>query len=336
MAAMKTTTVAGWAAAGALAVLVALVATDRSPNVPLPQPAATAEVAAAATASAPAAPAAMPKAATTAGASGKLVAAKTAPAPTLPKVSAPGVTLRFVDKPESAPGFEVTSFSGQKLTPADWRGKVVILNFWATWCGPCRYEIPELVRLQKEFQGSLQVVGLSVDEAPAAQVKAFIDQFSVNYPVGIASDKVQNEFGGILALPTSFVLDRNGRVVQKHVGLVPEDYYTAEIAYLAGEQTGSKVETFRDVGQVFPANAKYATSLPGVDMSMLTPVQRKMALKEMNEAHCECGCGYTVAQCRLLDSACPVSQKLAQQMVAKVLHGAKAPAKPAATAGSSR
>ncbi len=237
--------------------------------------------------------------------------------------------LKFVQNPELVPPFSVQSFTGQTLNPAEWRGKVVILNFWATWCGPCRYEIPELMAMQKQFQGSLQVVGLSVDDLPAPQVKSFIGQFGVNYPVAMADEKVQDEFGGILALPTTFIIDRQGRVVTKHIGLVPRDYYDAEIAYLAGQPVDAKVQRFVDVGQVFPANVKNATSLPGVDLSHLTPAQRKLALKEMNQMRCTCGCGYTIAQCRVLDSGCPISLKIAQQVVANIARGrpVSAPAK---------
>jgi thiol-disulfide isomerase/thioredoxin len=247
-----------------------------------------------------------------------------------PSPSEQHFVLKFVKNPEMVPNFDVTSFSGQKLDPAEWRGKVVILNFWATWCGPCRYEIPELMELQKEFPNSLQVVGLSVDEAPPAAVKQFAENMGITYPVGMASDQLQDRFGGILALPTSFVINRDGRVVQKHVGLVPSDYYRTEIGYLAGKDVNAQVETFVDQGQVFPANVKNAKSIPGVDMSMLTPAQRKLALRRMNEMHCTCGCDYTVAQCRVLDSACPVSLKEAQEIVNKIAHGGAAPTKTAA------
>ena len=247
-----------------------------------------------------------------------------APAPKQP------VVLKFVKNPEMVPSFDLTSFSGQKLNPAEWHGKVVILNFWATWCGPCRYEIPELMALQKQFPKSLQVIGLSVDEAPPAEVKQFADRMGITYPVAIASDQLQDRFGGILALPTSFVLDREGRVVQKHVGLIPEDYYATEISYLAGKKVDAQVQTFVDEGQIFAANVKNAKSIPGVDMSKLSPAQRKLALRQMNEEHCKCGCNYTVAQCRVLDSACPVSLKEAQEIVDKILHGGAKPVKTAA------
>ncbi|HVB32870.1 MAG TPA: TlpA disulfide reductase family protein [Patescibacteria group bacterium] len=251
--------------------------------------------------------------------------------------SAHPTVLRFVKNPEAVPAFSVHSLSGQTLEPSEWKGKVVILNFWATWCTPCRYEIPELIALQKRFQGSLQVVGLSVDQAPAAQVSDFVKQIGFDYPVAMASEQLQDKFGGVLALPTSFVIDRDGRVVQKHVGLVPAGYYREEISYLAGKQVNARVETFVDQGQIFPSNVKNAKSLPGVDMSRLTPAQRKAALRQMNQQHCTCGCDYTLAQCRLLDPSCKTSQGEAQKVVDQIARGgsvataAKAKTPPAAT-----
>jgi thiol-disulfide isomerase/thioredoxin len=242
------------------------------------------------------------------------------------------LVLQFVKDPQAVPPFSVRSFSGQTLDPSAWKGKVVILNFWATWCTPCRYEIPELEDLQKHFGGSLQVIGLSVDDAPVSQVQSFVRQMDFDYPVAMANEQLQDEFGGILALPTSFVIDRNGRVVQKHVGLVPEDYYEAEIGYLAGEPVKAQVKTFVDEGQVFPSNAKHAKSLPGVDMSHLTAAQRKTALMQMNQMHCDCGCDYTVAQCRLLDPDCPNSKAMAQKVVQQVAGGAKPAATPKSAA----
>jgi thiol-disulfide isomerase/thioredoxin len=237
--------------------------------------------------------------------------------------------LRFVKDPEPVPAFAVQSLSGQKLDPAEWGGKVLILNFWATWCGPCRLEVSELVQLQKRNASTLQVIGLSVDEGSPSQVKSFVDHLGINYPVAMASDQLQAKFGGILALPTSFVIDRQGRVVQKHVGLISASYYQEEISYLAGQAVGAKVETFVDEGQIFPTNVKNAKELPGVRMAGLTDEQRKTALRLMNEKHCTCDCNYTVAQCRILDPACAVSLKEAQDIVDAISRGGSATKLPA-------
>jgi thiol-disulfide isomerase/thioredoxin len=228
------------------------------------------------------------------------------------------LTIYFVKHPTHVPPFTVRDLDGRTLSPADWRGKVVLLNFWAMWCAPCRFEIPELVELQKKYQGSLEVVGLSVDEVPADQVKQFAERLHVNYPVAIADMALQEKFGGVPALPTSFLIDRQGGIVQKHVGMFPAQIYETEIRALLGLPVDAKIETFEDQGQVWLGNAAKATELPGVDLSKLTPDERRRALRELNTRHCTCHCGLTLAQCRILDTSCPVSQKLAQEIVQKV------------------
>lgn len=240
--------------------------------------------------------------------------------------------LEFVKNPEPTRPFHLVSLGGKPLYPAEWKGKVVILNFWATWCTPCRFEIPELMSLQKEYKGSLQIVGFAVQSGTTSQVKAFVKQMGFTYPVAIGSEKLQDEYGGILALPTSFIINRQGRVVQKHVGLVAAGYYRAEIGYLLGKHVNAKVTTFVDQGQVFPSNAAKATSLPGVNMANLTAAQRKTALAQMNQLRCTCGCDYTLAQCRLLDPSCPVSKAEAQKVVQQVSKGTKTTTPAKATA----
>jgi thiol-disulfide isomerase/thioredoxin len=228
------------------------------------------------------------------------------------------LTIYFAKDPAHVPAFTVRGLDGRAITPADWRGKVVLLNFWATWCGPCRFEIPELVELQKKYQGTLEVVGLSVDDAPANQVKRFAEHLGVNYPIAIADLALQEKFGGVAALPTSFLIDRQGGVVQKHVGLFPPQLYETEIRALLGLPVDAKIETFADHGQVWLANASKATELPGIDLSKLTPEQRRRALRELNTTHCTCGCDLTLAQCRIVDTSCPVSLKMAQEILQKI------------------
>ena len=127
-----------------------------------------------------------------------------------------------------------------------------------------------------------------------------------------------------MALPTLFLLDTNGGVVQKHIGLRNPVLYETEVRALLGLPVEAKIETFEDTGQIFLANAKRATELPGVDLSKLTPEQRKVALREFNRKNCNCKCDLTLAQCRINDTSCPVSEKLAKQEVEKILHGESA------------
>jgi thiol-disulfide isomerase/thioredoxin len=233
--------------------------------------------------------------------------------------------IRFVRNPDPAPDFNLNSLDGKPLTLADARGKVILLNFWATWCGPCRAEVPDLVTLQQRYEGRLQVIGLNVDDEDAAVVQKYIDETGINYPVAMTPDKVREEYGGIAALPTSFLVDTEGRVVQKHVGLWDLAYFETEIRALLGMPIAAKVETFEDKGEVFLKHADRATELPGVDLSKLTLRQRKIALHKFNADNCTCGCQYTLAQCRIWDSACAVSKAATKKIIADISGSPKAP-----------
>ena len=240
-------------------------------------------------------------------------------------------TIRFVRNPDPAPAFKVNTIDGKPLSLADYKSKVILLNFWATWCGPCRSEIPDLVALQNKYKDQLQVIGLVVDDDDEDGVKKFAANFGINYPIAMATDELRMEYGGIPALPTSFVLDGEGRVVQKHEGLRDPVLYEVEIRSLLGMPIGNvKVETFEDTGQVFLKHADRATQLPGVDLSKLTPEQRTAALHKFNAESCSCGCQYTLAQCRIWDRNCNVSKeattKIIEALAGKSREGADAPA----------
>lgn len=226
--------------------------------------------------------------------------------------------IRFVRNPDPAPEFELTALDGKPLTLAAEHGKVVMLNFWATWCGPCRAEVPDLVALQEQYKDQLQIIGLDVDDDDAAEVQKFVTENGINYPVAMVSEKVRTAYGGIPALPTSFVLDTEGRVVQKHVGLWNPTVYETEIRALLGMPIEARVETFEDKGEVFLKHADRATELPGVDLSKLTDEQKKIALRRFNAESCTCGCKFTLAQCRIWDSACAVSKAATEKIITKI------------------
>ena len=230
-------------------------------------------------------------------------------------------TIRFVKNPSPAPEITLRDLDGHTISSADWSGKVVLLNFWATWCPPCRAEIPDLIQLQDKYAGRLLIIGLSDDVGSPEKVKQFAQQMHMNYPIVIASPELEAKFGGVMGLPTSFLLDPKGRVVQKHVGLRNPALYDAEIRYLLGLPVQAKVEAFEDTGQIFLANAKNATEIPGVDLSQLTPEQKKAALRQLNEQGCTCNCGLTLAQCRINDTSCAISSKLAGQVLEKIRRG---------------
>jgi thiol-disulfide isomerase/thioredoxin len=224
--------------------------------------------------------------------------------------------IRFVNNPDPAPAFTLKGLDGKDVTLADAHGKVVFLNFWATWCGPCRAEIPDLVDLQSRYAGRLQVIGLNVDDDDPEEIQKYVNENGINYPVVMAPADLRMQYGGIPALPTSFVLDTEGRVVQKHVGLWNPAVYETEIRALLGMPIMVRVETFEDKGEVFLKHADRATELPGVDLSKLTPEQKKIALHRFNADNCSCGCNFTLAQCRIWDSACAVSKAAAEKIIA--------------------
>lgn len=236
--------------------------------------------------------------------------------------SATGVpTIRFVKNPRPAPDFALQDLNGKPISSTDWNGKVILLNFWATWCAPCIAEIPDLIQLQNKYERQFQVIGLSVDEESPEDVKRFVREKKINYPVAIVSDELPRKFGGVFGLPTTFLLDTKGRVVQKHIGPLDPAFADLEIRALLGLPVQATIETFEDAGQVLLSNANNATEIPGVDLSQLNPPQKKTALRQLNEQACTCGCGLTLAQCRINDTTCPVSPGLANQVVESILAG---------------
>src|SRR5690242_13199032 len=120
----------------------------------------------------------------------------------------------------AAPDFTLESLEGKTVHLSDFRGKAVLLNFWATWCTPCRLEMPWFVELEKQYgpQG-LQVVGVAMDDSGPDKVAKFAKDMGVNYPVLLGKESVGDEYGGLEYLPTSFYLDRDGKVVQRVFGL---------------------------------------------------------------------------------------------------------------------
>lgn len=242
-------------------------------------------------------------------------------------------TIRFASNALPMPAFLVNDLGGGMVSTADFRGKVVIVNFWATWCPPCREEIPEMIELANRYKGRLEIVGVSMDDSPAQDVARFAHEMGINYPVVMGSNSIDEEYGGVPALPTSYIVNRDGRVVQKHVGLYPVEVYDSEIRALLGLPVQAKIETFQDTGQIFLKNASLATELPGVDLKGLTPDQKREVLKRMNSQNCTCGCKLTIAQCRINDESCTTSKALAEKIVSEVRASAP-PTTPAASPAS--
>ena len=230
--------------------------------------------------------------------------------------------IRFVRDPDPAPDFQLKDLAGKDLSLASAKGKVILLNFWATWCGPCRAEIPSLIALQNRYKDRLQIIGLVVDDDDPDAVKQVVDSEGINYPVALASDQIRYAYGGIPALPTVFVINSDGRVVQKHVGLFNPALYETEVRALLNLPIAAKVETFEDTGEIFLKHADRATMLPGVNTTKLTPEQRLVALHKFNAEECTCGCKLTLAQCRINDPACGLSKDRAAAIIAEIFAAA--------------
>jgi len=125
-----------------------------------------------------------------------------------------------------APDFRKVTFKGEAVKLTDFRGKVVLLNFWATWCGPCRREIPALIEIQNELgDDGLQVIGIALDEEGFQVVQPYVREQDINYPVLLDDYSYGNELGGIYVIPTTYIIDRNGNIVARRIGETTADEF---------------------------------------------------------------------------------------------------------------
>ena len=231
-------------------------------------------------------------------------------------------TLALLKEPMDVAPFTVTDLDGKTISMADLKGKVVLVNFWATWCPPCRAEIPDLVRLQEKYRDKLVILGISEDEdASPQEVKAFGAEQKMNYPIVMKTPELSKVFKGVSALPTTFVIDPEGRIRQRHVGMLRSETTELETKYLSGMMQNVKVDLVEDETKALLANAAQAKEIPGVDLTKMTPAQRTAAIKAMNSDNCTCGCELTIAACRINDPTCSVSLPLAQKLAERIAKG---------------
>jgi peroxiredoxin len=148
-------------------------------------------------------------------------------------------TVQTLKDRKPAPGFTLKDASGESVSLADYKGKVVLLNFWATWCGPCTLEIPWFEQFEQQYKSKgFEVVGISMDEDGWNAVKPFIAEHKINYRVLLGNDSVGELYGGVDSLPTTFIIDREGRFAfPPHVGLAEKNEYLYEIQTLLGIAT---------------------------------------------------------------------------------------------------
>jgi peroxiredoxin len=134
--------------------------------------------------------------------------------------------------PHPAPDFSLTDLSGHPLRLSDYRGKVVILDFWATWCEPCKEEIPHFIEMQNKHSAQgLQILGISMDDSEPP-VRQFQQQFKMNYPVAVGTPHLADQYGGVLGLPITFIIDREGRITSRHIGASNPEVFEKEIQRL--------------------------------------------------------------------------------------------------------
>lgn len=142
-------------------------------------------------------------------------------------------------KPENrkmAPDFTLNDSNGRPVRLSDLRGDVVLLNFWATWCAPCRVEIPMFVRLQQAYRDrNFVVLGIALDEEGWSVVRPYMDAKKINYPIIVGDDRIADLFGGLKAVPTTLIIDRQGRVASTHIGLCQKSEYEGDIKAVLNE-----------------------------------------------------------------------------------------------------
>ncbi len=131
------------------------------------------------------------------------------------------------------PEFGLDGLDGNPVSSSDLEGKVVLVNFWATWCGPCKIEMPWFVEFQRAYKDQgFTVVAISLDEDGWQPVREFAEEFSFNFPVALGNDELASAFDGVWALPTTFIVDRSGNMLYRHTGLVSKSVYEEQIEAL--------------------------------------------------------------------------------------------------------
>lgn len=148
---------------------------------------------------------------------------------------------------KAAPAFDLKDSEGKSVKLAEYKGKVVVLNFWATWCGPCKVEIPWFIDFETQYKDKgFAVLGVAMDEEGWDIIKPYIQQKKVNYRVLLGTDQVAQLYGGVESLPTTFILDREGKIASVHVGLVSKSEYQNDINQLLSQPGGIKKVADRD------------------------------------------------------------------------------------------
>jgi peroxiredoxin len=171
-----------------------------------------------------------------------------------------GYTERFESRNEkvkaasdrkAAPDFSLKDADGRSVTLAEYKGKVVLLNFWATWCGPCKIEIPWFIDFEQKYKDrGFAVLGISMDEEGWDIVRPYVEKSKINYRVLMGNDNLAQLYGGVDALPTTFLIDASGKIASTHVGLVSKSDYENGIIQLldSAKRSASRGSVAASVG----------------------------------------------------------------------------------------
>ena len=150
-----------------------------------------------------------------------------------PDKTPPHKVVKDIQGRKPAPDFELKDVNGKVVHLSDYKGKVVLLDFWATWCGPCGIEIPWFTEFQRKYKDrGFTVLGVSMDDGGWKDVKPFVAEQKINYQIVLGDDKTSDRYGDVEALPTTFVIDREGRIASVHVGLVDKKEFDDAIQQL--------------------------------------------------------------------------------------------------------
>ncbi|MGH9407361.1 MAG: TlpA family protein disulfide reductase [Terriglobia bacterium] len=222
----------------------------------------------------------------------------------------------------TAPNFTVHPLGGDDLSLTDFRGKVVLLNFWATWCGPCRDETPSFVEMQRKYGSKgFQIIGIAVESSPDS-IKSFYNKFHMNYPVAPGDAKLAALYGGLYGTPTSFLIGRDGRIYDEVPGEVDQARWEQEIQELLPQSPDAPDRNFQPAGEsaqvAVQTPAEVNSEIPGLDLSHLTKQQVAQLKETLSGKTCPCGCKLSLLQCRVTDSLCSDSRGMAKAELAKL------------------
>ena len=140
---------------------------------------------------------------------------------------------------QMAPDFQLETLDGRKVKLSDFRGKAVVLNFWATWCQPCKIEMPWFIEFEKKYKDQgVEFVGVAMEDTPKNDIEKFLRDMQVNYLILLGTEAVGEQYGGIMGLPTTFYIGRDGKIVEQHAGLISKDDIEAHIKKAASTGPG--------------------------------------------------------------------------------------------------